>query len=185
MGLITTIIINNKTHFIAASPEVLVTSLQEKQRNIKKVLPLLQSIHNKITDRPIAEVFQGKIAVIKLLEEILDNATVLQVIGSHGNALEKIGYHPEKFRMKRIANKIKIQQILEESKEARNINSDKYTKIRFIKSLQNSKEAIFIFDFYVYHLILQYEISAIKIKSKDHAQTMRIMFNELWGQSRN
>jgi hypothetical protein len=32
----------------------------------------------------------------------------------------------------------------------------------------------------VYHIIFQYEISAIKIKSKDHAKTMDILFDDLW-----
>ncbi|MFA6072517.1 MAG: helix-turn-helix domain-containing protein [Candidatus Woesearchaeota archaeon] len=183
-GLVTTCIIDNKTQFNANTPDVLLTSLNEKKHNIEKILPSLKNIYKKIEDKPTAEVFQGKIAVIKLFDEILDNAKTLKVIGSQGNALEKIGYHPEKFRLKRLENKIKIKQILEVSKDAKQIKNEKYTEVRFLKSLKNSKEAIFIFDDYVYHLILQYEISAIKIKSIDHANTMNIMFDDLWNSSK-
>lgn len=184
-GLVTTIIVDNKTNFIASAPEILLTSLNEKRALIKQILPNLKEIHNKITDKPKAEVFQGKIAIIKLLDEILSHNKSFRVIGSIGNALKKIDYHPEKFSIRRIKNKIKIKQILEESKEARKDLLKKYTETKFVKSLSSSKEAIFIFDDYVYHIILQYEISAIKIKSKDHAEIMETLFDELWKTASN
>lgn len=180
LGLITTCVIDNKTHFIANNPEVLLTSLDERKSAIEEVLPSLRGIFKKVEDKPYAEVFQGEIAIIKIFDEILDNAKELKVIGSQGNALEKIGYHPEKFRLKRIQNKVRIQQILEISEESKKIEKDKYTNIRFLKSLSNSKEGVFISGDYVYHILFQYEISAIKIKSKDHAEAMRIVFDELW-----
>lgn len=183
LGLITSIIIDNKTNYIASDPDILLTSLSEKTRVIKNVLPEFKKIQNKVMDRPIAEVYQGKIAVIKLLDDILANAQFLRVIGSQGNALEKIGYHPEKFRTKRLEKKIHIKQILENSVEAKKIRPDKYTELKYSKSLSESKEAIFMFEDYVYHIILQYEISAIKIKSKEHANNMMIIFDELWKKS--
>lgn len=180
LGLVTTCIIDNKTQFIANNPDVLITSLSERKQAIENVLPSLKEIFKKVEDKPRAEVFQGKIAIIKIFDEILDNAKELKVIGSQGNALEKIGYHPEKFRLKRLEKNIKIKQILEISKESKLIKNDKFTEVRFLKSLNESKEGIFIFDDYVYHIVFQYEISAIKIKSKDHAKSMEIVFDELW-----
>lgn len=184
LGLITSCITDNKTQFIANNPDVLLTSLNEKKAAIEKTLPSLKEIYKKVGDKPYAEVFQGKIAIIKILDEILDNAKDLKVIGSQGNALEKIGYHPEKFRVKRLENKIHIKQILEVSKESKKIKNDKLTEVRFLSSLNDSKEAIFLFDDFVYHIILQYEISAIKIKSKDHAKAMDIIFEELWDKAK-
>ena len=108
----------------------------------------------------------------------------MKVIGSQGNALEKIGYHPEKFKIKRLEKQIQIKQILEKSKEAKKVKPDRYTEVRSIDSLSNSKEVLFLFDEHVYHIIFQYEISAIKIKSKDHFETMDIMFDELWNKAR-
>lgn len=179
-GLVSTCIVDNKTNFIANSPETLLFLLNEKKDSIKRVIGDLQKIYNQVGEKPKAEVFQGKIAIIKLFDEILSTAKELYVIGSQGNALEKIGYHPEKFRVRRIENKIKIKQILEDSTEARNIPKDKFTEIRYLKSQSDSREGTFIFEDYVYHIIFQYEISAIKIKSKDHSDAMKITFNALW-----
>lgn len=180
LGLIATCIVDNKTQFIANNPEILLTTLNERKQAVERVLPSLRAVFRKVEDKPYAEVFQGKIAIVKIFDEIVDNARKLKVIGSQGNALEKIGYHPEKFRLKRLEKKIKIKQILEKSKESKQIKNDKFTEVRFLKSLNGSTEAMFIFNDYVYHVILQYEISAIKIKSKDHAKAMEIMFDELW-----
>jgi sugar-specific transcriptional regulator TrmB len=183
LGLISTIIVDNKTHFIASSPKTLLVLLNEKKESISNLVPKLNKIYNQVGEKPQTEVFQGKKALIKIFDEILNNAKELLVMGSQGNALEKIDYHPKKFRLKRIENKVQIKQILEDSKEARNVPVDKFTKVKFLKSFDRSKEATFIFDDYVYHIILQYEISAIKIKSKDHSEAMRIMFKELWQKS--
>ncbi|MBU0471299.1 MAG: hypothetical protein KKF89_01740 [Nanoarchaeota archaeon] len=180
LGLISTYVKDNKIQFVANSPDILITSLTERKNAIEKIIPNLKEMYQKLEDKPYTEVFQGKIAIVKIFDEILNNAKELKVIGSQGNALEKIGYHPEKFRLKRIKNKIQIKQILEVSKESKEIKNDEYTEVRFLKSLNKSKEGMFIFDDYVYHIIFQYEISAIKIKSKDHVNAMNIMFDELW-----
>ena len=183
LGLVSTCIVDNKANFIANSPKTLLVLLDEKKDSISRLLPQLENMHNQIGEKPQAEVFQGKKALIKIFDEILNNAKELLVMGSQGNALEKIGYHHEKFRMKRIDNQIKIKQILEDSKEAKAILQDKLTEVKFLKAFDKSKEGIFIYGEYVYHIIFQYEISAIKIKSKDHADTMKIIFNEMWNKA--
>ncbi|MEK6889106.1 MAG: helix-turn-helix domain-containing protein [Nanoarchaeota archaeon] len=183
LGLISIYVRDSKTYFISNSPESLKSMLDEKRDVLNKILPDLKRVQNQILDKPSAEVFQGKNSILKIFDEILDNAKSLKVIGSMGNAFEKIGYHPEKFRMKRIEKRIRIKQILECSEQSRKVSNDKYTEVKFLNSLENSKEGIFIFKGYVYHIIFQYEISAIKIKSEDHSKAMEIMFDELWKKS--
>lgn len=180
MGLLTTCIIDNRINFIANDPQVLLTSLDEKNQLIQQILPSLKEIYKQIEDRPSAEVFYGKLAIIRILEEILEEASTLKIIGSQGNALERIGYHPDKFRMKRLEKKINVQQILEVSTESKKIPRDICTEIRFLPSLNASKEAIFISKDTVYHIILSHEICAIKIISKEHRAAMGVLFTELW-----
>ena len=47
LGLISTAIIDNKMHFIANNPEVLITSLEERKNSIKKAIPSLKNIYQK------------------------------------------------------------------------------------------------------------------------------------------
>src|SRR3989344_5278101 len=179
-SLISSLIIKNKTNYLANDPKIIIFGLKEKIEIANKIMPNLLEIKNKIKEKPKAEVFQGKIAVVKLLDEIIELKKPILLIGNQGNALEKIEYHPEKFKIKRTENKIPIKQILEISEESKKIKEDKYTQIKYLDSLKGSKEAMFIVENSVYHIILQYEIIAIKITSEDHAELSRKMFEELW-----
>ena len=180
MGLVSIITIKNKTHFTANDPKVILSSLEDKISVAKRVIAELSRFKNKIVDKPKAEVFQGKIAVIKLLDEIIEKKEPILVMGNQGNALEKIEYHPEKFRTKRVENKIHLRQILEVSEESKKVKEDKYTDVKFLSSLNDLKEVIFIVEDSVYHIILQYEIMAIKITSHDHSLLTKAIFEELW-----
>ncbi|MCP5005060.1 MAG: TrmB family transcriptional regulator [Planctomycetes bacterium] len=66
LGLISTVITDNKTRFIASDPKTLLFLLEEKKESIKNLLPELNKIHNQIQDKPNAEVFQGKSALLKI-----------------------------------------------------------------------------------------------------------------------
>ncbi|MFH1585671.1 MAG: helix-turn-helix domain-containing protein [archaeon] len=179
-GLITTHSKEKKINFVASDPRTFITNLQLKKQQIEKILPELNNIQNKVKDKPIAEVFQGQTAILKLLDEIISNSKELKVIGSQENALEKLDYHLEKFRLKRVERKIKIKQILEDSKESRKLQGSKYAEVRFLDMLHNSKEGTFIYEDTVVHILIQHELSAIRIKSKDHALATEIIFDELW-----
>ena len=183
-GLISTCVVKNKTNFIASDPTVLINLLDDKKEKIKKILPDLKGIHNTVGEKPKVEVYEGKVALTKLLDEILDNSSSLKLIGNLQKAVERMGYHPDKFRMIRRQKKIPIKQIQELSFEARKIKEDKYTKIRFLPSLKKAGESTFISDNAVYHLILLEEITAIKVLSKEHANSMGIIFDELWQEAK-
>lgn len=185
LGLVTTSVIGSKTNFVASDPEVLVEILEEKKQMVSKALPGLRSIHNKMAERPIAEIFQGKIAAGRLFDEIIERAeSEVCIIGSQKNAVEKIGYRTDRFRQRRKEKGLLIRQILEESVPARSEEKNRYTKVRYLKRLSRSKEAIFILENYVYHIILQHEISAIRIKSADHAYSTKLIFEALWEKAR-
>ncbi|MEK6792278.1 MAG: helix-turn-helix domain-containing protein [Nanoarchaeota archaeon] len=181
IGLLSTIIIGSKTNFIASKPQRLVELLDEKKNSIKKVLPSLIQMQAQIDEKPFTEVFQGNIAVYKIFDEIIDNANKeILIIGSMQNAIEKIYYRTDKFRNLRKERGIKVKQILEKSQESTQEKIDKYTEVKYLTDLKNSKEVIFIIEGCVYHVLLKSEISAIKIKSKEHTNTMKILFESLW-----
>jgi HTH-type transcriptional regulator, sugar sensing transcriptional regulator len=194
-GFIATFIRDKKTYFVANNPDVLLTALEEKERKVldelndkrdimRDLVPKLTKIQNQINDKPLAEVFEGKISVSRVLDEISENAKVLKIIGSQQNAIETIDYKTDKFRAKRKEKKSKTFQILEDSSEARKEKEDKFTEVRFLESLKNSKDAIFIYDDVTVHLILAQEISAIKIKSKEYTNAQKIVFDELWNKAK-
>lgn len=190
-GFITTVVKDKKTYFIANNPRIILTSLNEQKKEFlnsiserkkifRKLIPEFKQIQNVVNFKPTAEVFEGKVSISKVLDEIVENASYLKIIGNQENALEKIGYRANKFRMRRKERGFKVYQILEDSKEARKEKADKYTEVRFLKSIKNSMDAIFIYNDTTVHLILGHELSIIRIKSKEHTKAQEINFDELW-----
>lgn len=179
-GLISTTVKGKKTHYIANNPKVLLKSLDDKRYKIERILPQLISIQNQIHDKPIAEVYEGKKGIIFALDSILNNAKSIKLIGSRKNAIKVIQYHPDNFIVKRIEKKIPIRQILEKSPEARELKRLKFSKVKYLESIKNSKNVIFIYDDTVVNLILGPELSAIRIQSKEYTQSQELLFDELW-----
>ena len=70
LGLVSTCVIDNKTNFIANSPKTLLVLLEEKKDSISQLLPQLENMYNQVGEKPQAEVFQGKKALIKILQKI-------------------------------------------------------------------------------------------------------------------
>ncbi|MBM3232391.1 hypothetical protein FJZ21_03385 [Candidatus Pacearchaeota archaeon] len=181
IGLLSTVIIGSKTNFIASKPQKLIELLDEKKNSLKKVLPSLNQMQSQMGEKPFTEIFQGNLAVYKIFDEIINNATKeILIIGNMDNAIEKIDYRTDKFRNLRKDKGIKVRQILEKSGTSLQEKIDKYTEVKYLIDLKNSKEAIFIANNSVYHVLLESEISAIKIKSKEHTNTMKILFESLW-----
>jgi len=179
-GLISTTVKSKKTNYIANNPKVLLKALDDKRYKIERILPQLISIQNQIHDKPIAEVYEGKTGVIFELDSILNNAKSIKLIGSRKNALRVIQYHPDNFIVKRIEKKIPIKQILEESPEARKLKRLKFSQVKYLNSIKNSKNVIFIYGDTVVNLILGPELSAIRIQSKEYTQSQELLFDELW-----
>jgi len=190
-GFITTCVKDKKTHFLANNPEVLISFLEEKEKLVhedykdkkyvlKLLLPELKKAQNQINKKPLAEVFQGKVSVSKILDEIAENGLIIKIIGNQENAVKRIDYRTDKFRAKRKEKGSMVFQILEDSDQSRKEKTDKNTKVRFLKSLKESDDAIFIYDNTTVHLILAQEISAIRIKSIEYTKAQEINFDELW-----
>ncbi|MFQ5620686.1 MAG: TrmB family transcriptional regulator [Candidatus Nanoarchaeia archaeon] len=190
-GFITTFVKDKKTYFLANNPEVILTSIEEKKKSkikefedqesaLQGIIPELKLMQHQINKKPVAEVFEGKVSISRVLDEIVENAEYIKIMGNQENAIKKIDYRTDRFRMKRKERDVKVYQLLEDSPEARREKIDKFTKVRFIKSISKSKDAIFIYNDTTVHLILAEEISAIRIKSKEYTQAQEICFDELW-----
>jgi len=183
-GLISSIVKEKTTVFSANDPDVLVKELEEKKTNIQKVIPGLKRLSKTISKPVNIEVFEGFAGVRKILDDILNNCKEVIIMANEKNARDIIKHHPENFRMKRLERKIKIKNLLEESKVARQLKSDKYSQVRHIKELQDSKEVLIIYNDVTAHMLMGDPITTIKITSKEYAKTQRMLFENLWNKAK-
>ena len=179
-GLISSLIKEKTTYFRANDPEVLVKALEEKKTNIQRILPKLKEMQNIIGSKAIIEVFEGIAGVRKILDDALDNCKEVIIMGNEQYARQAISHHPENFRMKRLERKIKIKNLLEESKTARTLRNDKYSKVKHIEQLKDSKEVLIIYNDVTAHMIMEEPTTIIKVTSEEYTKTQRMMFDNLW-----
>ena len=191
-GFLKSITKDKKIHFIAIEPKNILSLFDEEKKEFSKeieakkqkyssILEKLENIHDKVKQKPSATVYEGKRSISQILDEISDRAKELLIIGSQKNAEKIIEYRTDRFRTKRKSKRSKVRQILEESLESRREKIDKFTQVRFLKSLEESRDATFIYGDVVVHIILAEEISAIKIVNPEYANSQRIIFEEIWG----
>ena len=101
-------------------------------------------------------------------------------MGNETFAREIILHHPENFRVRRLQLKIKIKNLLEESKTARELKNDKFSEVKHLVELKDSKEVLIIYNDVTSHMIIGEPITTIKIKSKEYTGTQRLLFENLW-----
>jgi len=179
-GLISSFIKEKTNYFAANDPEVLIKTLEEKKTNIQRMIPKLKDIKRSIKKKPVVEVFEGIVGVKKILDDVLENCKEVIVMGSEHDARKIIKHHPENFRMKRLERKIKIKNLLEESKTARLLKDDKYSKVKHLQQLGSSQEVLIIYNDTTAHMIMDEPTTTIKITSKGYTSTQRMMFENLW-----
>lgn len=180
MGLISSIIKDHGAVYLANDPEILVKDLDEKKEEIQKIIPELRKISKTLSASPEIEVFGGLSGIKKILDEILEDCKEVIIMGNEKYAREVIRHHPENFRMKRLERKIKIKNLLEESKISRLLQDDAYSQVRHHPSLKESKEVLIIYKDNAVHIIMEEPIKIIKIASKEYTRTQKILFESLW-----
>ena len=195
IGFISSFVMDGRTVFSANEPDVTLAKLIEHKEELASELagkisafrllaPELEKHRRQIGSRPVVEILGGTVGVSRALEEMSEKPGRLMIIGSQQNAVKIIGYRADRFRTKRKEHNCRVRQILEDSAEARKESSDRYTEIRFLKSLSAAKEAVFIQDDTTVYLILTAEPLAVRIRSREHTQTQKILFQELWQKAR-
>lgn len=119
-GLMSSFHQGKKQFFVAADPDKLIDiASQEKQRIekregiLKKLLPQLQSINNKITDKPVVRYYEGKEGLITVTEEFLksagDIAYMIYPVDKVNNLLTQ--EERDSLRKKRLDKSIKTEVI--------------------------------------------------------------------------
>lgn len=183
-SLISSLVKGKTTYFQANDPEVLVKELEEKKANIQRVIPKLKELSKTISKNIKIEVFEGLVGVKKILDDILENCNEVSIMANEKNAREITLHHPENFRLKRLEKKIKIKNLVEESKIARQLKEDKYSQVRHADELKDSNEVLIIYNDVTAHLIMEQPMTTIKITSKEYAKTQKMLFENLWNKSR-
>jgi sugar-specific transcriptional regulator TrmB len=192
-GLMSSTVKGKKTFFTAESPEHLLSlirlqkkEIEEKEREIFKLIPQLELIANIKGEKPKVRVFEGKEGLQAVIESILKSKTKMIYSFIPSDQLFQLfpaEEHKELMASPRVQKKIK----------AKIIYTSKKGQIYKRKDQENLREAIFIdekkfpfkcgIDIYDNNLAFySYKgaILGVIIENEDMAETLRTIFNMLW-----
>ncbi len=181
-GIASKIIKEKTTYFDVATPERLISILDEKKSKLQSVLSELKLIQELTVSKPTATIYQGKEGMKAVLEDILTTKKEIAVI-AHSKIFKILEYYFPHYIKRRKEAKIFTRVIQEKSKETteiRNKDEEQLRELREIKGLNiNSSKFIYADKIAIFKLV-EGEVISILIKDQTIADDERLIYELLW-----
>lgn len=188
-GLVRPEVKGKKKYYLAEDPEKLVKLIDEKKKEIEKVVPLLKSQYLKQSERPKVTFYEGKEGIKKIYKEALESKKETLWYGSAKDMKEEFYEYYNKVLEVRINNpnfggiRDIINNVKIDKDYAKIQNSYNDPRIR-VKALR--PELFFfnvdniIFDNKVALLSIKRDFYAVVVESAEIANGYRNMFELAW-----
>ena len=188
-GIVASMIKNKVMHLEAASPEKLISLLEERQNAIKEIMTELKSLEKGKPHLPRTELFIGKEGVKTVYQELLVNKKPLFAYSNTDAMLSLLPFYAPRHIADRVKNKIPLKVFSEESEIAEKIlfSKDKkeHRETRVFNELKNTAITIYITEGLVALLSTSKdEPLGILIHHKEFAMAQQLIFEKLWANSK-
>jgi len=188
-GLISSFHQGKKQFFVATDPDRLVEILEEQERDmkrkseeLKKLIPQLQSINNKKSDRPVVRYFEGKEGIKAMLEEFLRGASKGEANMAYSvDAINKFFKDSEvaSWRSERAQKGIRTKSIYTFTDGVRESTSDSQRRRVPIDKFPITCD-VTVYDNRVRIASLGERLSGIIIEDKEIAASLRAILDLAW-----
>ena len=184
-GLVRYFIKSGVKYFETIEPEKLVYILQEREDQVKTILPELKSLRARTTEKPKVEFYEGKEGIKTIHEDIIKTKPKeVLVYGNTEKHYEVMQWYFPRYIKERIKNNIRTRVITEKTKltkeqikdkENVELRQTKYFPIGFsfptLKYIYGNKLAMISLGDNIVGLILE---------NKDITNTEKMVFELLW-----
>jgi len=194
-GLISEVKKNRKVSYQAEPPERLETFIErqkivldERSRRLQDIIPQLKSIQREQGERPVVKYFEGASGVMSSVEEFFsyyeENKGTNYIVYSRDLIDSTFGVQREEFSRRRKNKGIKVKSIY--TRVDGDVEGDNQSKrIRIDEKKYPIMCDIGIYNENVRISILGSQVSAIMIKSKDLAITLRSLIDLIYDLKNN
>lgn len=190
-GLVSFSVQKKKKVFSIEKPEKLLKMIElekekteEKEKELKKVLPKLKSLTKKDTLVPIIKYYEGKEGIWNILEDMVESKQDNCIIAS-GKVFDifGLGRMMKKIVERRKQIKTKLYIISDHHPEEIKLYKRKETRFReyrFLPETINLDSLVFIYADKIALIFLKEPISGIIIENKELFLVFKFMFDSLW-----
>ncbi len=187
-GLISIVEEGKKTNYSAIAPDYLSNQLEleqkkleEMQKRLKKILPELASLHSRKKNKPTIKYFEGKQGILSCIEEFsagLNESDEVARMVYNRDKLNKVFTFEEieHYAKIRLGKKIRTKVIYNASPE--NVLHGRLgTRVLVSENNYSFEDDIAVHGDYIRLTNLSQPLSAILIKDKSLANTMKVIFD--------
>lgn len=168
----------------AAPPAVMLEKLEEKRRAVARAIPALERARHSLPERPGVTVFTGVEGVKTVLQDALDSAATLRLIGDFGEFKEYLKGYSRLFVEKRISQGMHCK-LLEprtpRNERLKSADAEEFRETRFISGLKNARAECYLYGSTIALLTLEREEPVgIIIENECLSRFLVALFENLW-----
>lgn len=180
-GLVTYVLSANRKVFEPINPERLNQILEEKQDNLKKILPELESKFKENKTKEEASIFKGKKGIKSIFEDILKENKDLYAYGAESKFADLFPAYQKYWNKKRAKLKINVKIIYNEKVKKRKKQENlKLLKMKFLHEHYEFPSTNLIYGDKTVIISWTENPIGFMIKSKEVSKSNMSFFNLLW-----
>jgi sugar-specific transcriptional regulator TrmB len=180
-GLVTSTIKENVKYFSAIQPAKLLELLHEKERNLREIIPTLESLNRNAGEMTRVDVFSGKEGFKTFMNDLIKEGKTLYGLGytAQGPQINPIFYNH--WQKRRVQEKIARKYLVTQEVAQLPVTNDSLTEIRILpEGLELPSSTIVYGHKTLIFFPQEKELTAILIESKGIAKSHKEFFKLLW-----
>ena len=180
-GLVSYVTEANRKVFQPVNPKRLMEILQEKEKNIQKIMPELRARFESIKIESEATIYRGKKGLKSVFEDILRTNKDYLIFGAEGRFKEIFPAYSGHWDKRRVKQKIRVKVIYNEKIRNKREGKLKLVNMRFVSKDLDFPSTTQIYGNKVSIMVWSNPPFAFVIKSKEAVKSYTNFFEMLWG----
>ena len=185
-GIVTQSIKEGRKVFYPIQPKNLILYLKQKEYDLQKIIPEIEKIHNKPSEKRRVTMSEGIRSFRIILNNLLEKNNDIFVYGIPRDVPDVIGGFINDFHERRIAKGISMKHIYNKDAEKRihYLNNMDYTEARFLPSSFNTTITTLICGNIVLLNFWEEPIFTIMIENQAVAEAYKKYFDLIWEEAK-
>lgn len=184
-GLVSYTIKAGKKSFHPADPERILGLVEEREKEIKEILPEIKEKFRAVKVKIFSEIYEGKEGLKTIMENMLQERKEWLTIGTTGKAPKILPFYLEQFAKRRVGLGIKRKTLLADTKEGREyykiLKMQGLIEVKFLPKEVKHPQTIWVWGDKVMIMLVSEEHPVMfLIDNKKIADSYREYFNLLW-----
>lgn len=185
-GLVSNVPRKGKKYYEVSDPKILKSIKEQELETAEKIIPSLVDMYRGNVKESKVKFFSEKEGIKSLLDEMLEEANELLVLGSVEEELEYFKKYFPRYIDLRIKNKIPVRHIVEDSETARELQKkdlEELRKIKIMKTKDKVPSIMYLWPNRVITISFGEKVGIVSIEDKNIYQMMKRNFEMLWENS--